>query len=73
MEIKVRDKGRITLPLTVREALGVKEGNSLLLEVERNKLVLKPKSAVSVKEAKGTAKHRVRLEEIEEALGHEIR
>lgn len=73
MEIKMRDKGRVTLPLNVRKALGIKEGNSLVLEVKGNKLMLKPKGSVSVREAKGAAKHRVKLEEIEEALGYEVR
>lgn len=69
MEIKIRDKGRITLPREIRKVLGVRENDSVLLEIEGSKVVLKPKNLVSVREAKGVAKHRVKLEEIEEALG----
>jgi AbrB family looped-hinge helix DNA binding protein len=70
MEIKVRDKGRITLPLSIRKALGIKEEDTIVLDVEGNKVVLKPKKLVSVKEVKGIAKiGKVVLEDIEEALG----
>jgi AbrB family looped-hinge helix DNA binding protein len=73
MEVIVRDKGRLTLPMSVRRALGIEEGNSLELEVKGSEVVLRPKDRVRVREARGIAKHRVKLEEIEEALGHEVR
>ncbi len=74
MEIKVRDKGRITLPIEVRKALGVRESDTVLLEIEGSKIVLKPKNVVGVRETRGIAKHKVKLEEVEEALGrNEIR
>jgi AbrB family looped-hinge helix DNA binding protein len=69
MEIRIRDKGRITLPLKVRRLLGVSEGNALILEIKNGNVVLKPKKVVRLKEAKGIARHRVKLEEVEEALG----
>lgn len=71
MEIRIRDKGRITLPKEIRKVLGVRESDTLLLEIENNKVVLKPKNIVSVEKTKGIAKHRVRLEEVEEALGRD--
>ncbi len=71
MEIKIRDKGRITLPLEIRKVLGVRESDTLLLEIEDSKVILKPKNIVSVREAKGIAKHKVKLEEVEEALGRD--
>lgn len=33
-EAKVTSKGQVTIPKAVREALGIKEGDSLLFEVE---------------------------------------
>lgn len=70
MEIKVRDKGRITLPLEIRKAMGIREKDSILLEVRGKEIVLKPKRSVDVRDVKGIAKiGKVDLEEIEEALG----
>ncbi|MEM2695837.1 MAG: AbrB/MazE/SpoVT family DNA-binding domain-containing protein [Thermoproteota archaeon] len=71
MEIKIGDKGRITLPLKIRASLGLKEGDSLMVEVTSRGILLKPK-APSSKELWGVAKiGRVEIEEIEEALGKE--
>lgn len=70
MEIKVRDKGRITLPLEIRKAMGIREKDSILLEVRGKEIVLKPKRSVDVRDVKGIAKiGKVDLEEVEEALG----
>jgi len=69
MEIRIRDKGRITLPLKIRRILGVTEGDPLNIEIKNGNVVLKPKNFVRVKEARGIARHRVKLEEVEEALG----
>lgn len=71
MEIRIRDKGRITLPREIRKVLGVRESDTVLLEIEGSKVVLKPKNIVSVREVKGIAKHKVKLEEVEEALGRD--
>ncbi|MEM3623344.1 MAG: AbrB/MazE/SpoVT family DNA-binding domain-containing protein [Candidatus Bathyarchaeia archaeon] len=71
MEIKIGNKGRITLPLKIRMMLGIKEGDSLTLEVTSRGILLKPKGP-SVKETWGIAKiEKVEIEEIEEALGKE--
>lgn len=40
--IKVHRKGVIVLPKSVREALGIEEGSLLMLEVEGDKIVIKP-------------------------------
>lgn len=40
------------MPKAVREALGVKEGDQLLVEVEENRVILKPASSL-VRESLG--------------------
>lgn len=71
MEIKIGNKGRITLPYKIRMTLGIKEGDSLTLEVTSKGILLKPKGS-SVKETWGIAKiEKIEIEEIEEALGKE--
>ncbi len=71
MEIKIGNKGRITLPLKLRMMLGIKEGDYLTLEVTSKGILLKPKG-LSVKETWGITKiEKIEIEEIEEALGKE--
>ena len=71
MEIEIGNKGRITLPLKLRTLLGMKEGDTLTIEVTSKGVLLKPKGASS-KELWGAAKlDKVEIEEIEEALGTE--
>jgi len=71
MEVKIGDKGRITLPLKLRELLGLREGDSLVVEVIGKGILLKPKGPSS-RELWGAAKlERVEMEEIEEFLGRE--
>ncbi|AFK50594.1 hypothetical protein TCELL_0169 [Thermogladius calderae 1633] len=40
--VRVHKKGIIVLPKSVREVLGIEEGTLLLLEVEGDRIVLKP-------------------------------
>ena len=40
--VKVRRKGVIVLPKSIREALGIDEGTLLILEVRNREIVLKP-------------------------------
>ena len=71
MEIKIGNKGRITLPLKLRTSLGLKEGDSLTIEITNKGILLRPKGP-SAREMWGIAKlERVKIEEIEEALGKE--
>ena len=71
MEIKIGNKGRITLPLKLRMLLGIKEGDSLTIEITSSGILLRPKGA-SAEETWGAAKlDKVEIEEIEEALGRE--
>jgi len=71
MEIQIGNKGRITLPLKLRTLLGIKEGDSLTIEVTGRGILLRPKG-VSAREIWGAAKlEKVEIQEIEEALGKE--
>jgi len=71
VEVKIGNKGRITLPTKLLKALGMREGDILELDAKGRAIVLRP-IAVSVSETKGVAgKFRVDLEEVEEAMGKE--
>jgi AbrB family looped-hinge helix DNA binding protein len=71
MEIRIGSKGRITLPLRLRELLGLREGDSLIVEVTNKGILLKPKG-LSSRELWGIARlESVEIEEIEESLGRE--
>jgi AbrB family looped-hinge helix DNA binding protein len=70
LEIIVREKGRITLPLEIRKALALREGDKLELLIENGVIILKPKEVVRAKDLKGIISPiKVDLEEIEEAPG----
>jgi AbrB family looped-hinge helix DNA binding protein len=47
-DIIIRDKRQITLPRKLCEQLGVEPGDRLLLNVEGDKLVAKPKKSVAL-------------------------
>ena len=71
MEIKIGNKGRMTLPLKLRLLLGIKEGDSFTVEVSGDAILLKPKG-VSVRDTWGLVQlGKVEIEEIEEAPGRE--
>ena len=71
MEIKVGNKGRMTVPKKLRMLMGIREGDSLVVEVSGNGILLKTKGA-SVSDAWGSAKlGKIKIEEIEEAAGRE--
>lgn len=71
MELKIGNKGRITLPSKLLKALGLREGDMLELDANGRALVLKPR-APSVGETKGLAgKIKVDVQEVEEAIGKE--
>jgi len=72
MEVKLRDKGRITIPAPIREALGLKSGDVLRLLTKGGEIVLKPVKVVSADEIKGIiGPAEVELEDVEEALGRD--
>lgn len=71
MEIKVGNKGRITLPAKLRELLGIKEGDILTVEISGEAILLKPKGLI-VEETWGLINvGKIKIEEIEEAPGRE--
>jgi AbrB family looped-hinge helix DNA binding protein len=71
MEVRIGSKGRITLPLRLRELLGLREGDFLIVEVTNKGILLKPKG-LSSRELWGVARlESVEMEEIEESLGRE--
>jgi AbrB family looped-hinge helix DNA binding protein len=50
--VRVGRRGQMVLPKAVREALGVTEGDQLWLEVEGNRVILRPVSSL-VRESLG--------------------
>ncbi|MEM2902154.1 MAG: AbrB/MazE/SpoVT family DNA-binding domain-containing protein [Candidatus Bathyarchaeia archaeon] len=72
MEIKIGNKGRVTIPSKLRLLLGIKEGDSLSIEVSGSGILLKPKGA-TLEETWGLVRvGKVEVEEVEEAAGREI-
>ncbi|MGH9934037.1 MAG: AbrB/MazE/SpoVT family DNA-binding domain-containing protein [Nitrososphaerales archaeon] len=71
MEAQIQDKGRITLPRKIRKALGINEKDWVMIEVQGNKIVMKPKNSITVAQTFGIvkSKKRIKLEDIEEAAG----
>jgi AbrB family looped-hinge helix DNA binding protein len=51
--VRVGRRGQMVLPKAVREALGVTEGDQLWLEVEGNRVILRPVSSL-VRESLGS-------------------
>ncbi len=49
--LRVRDKAQITLPATIRRALGIKPGDYLEAEIQGNKLMLTPQVFVEKSES----------------------
>jgi len=71
MEVKVGDKGRMTIPRKLRLLLGIRDGDVLVVEVSGSGILLKPKG-VSVRDTWGLVQvGRVEVEEVEEAAGRE--
>jgi AbrB family looped-hinge helix DNA binding protein len=70
LEVRLREKGRVTIPATLRRDLGLVEGESLELTAKDGSLVIKPKKLTTVAQIKGIAGHKkVKLEDVESALG----
>ena len=69
MEVTLRDKGRITIPALIREALGLRKGDVLQLLTRGGEIVLRPKRVVTASEIKGImGPAKIEIEDIEEAL-----
>jgi len=72
MEVTLRDKGRITIPAFIREALGLRKGDILQLQTRGGEIILKPQKIVEASEIEGIiGPTKIELEDIEEALGRE--
>lgn len=70
--MSLREKGRITLPAEIRNALGITRGDQLEIRAENGAVVLKPIRTVTSKEIKGIlGRMKVSIEEAEDALGRE--
>ncbi len=69
----LRAKGRITIPASIRRDLGISEGDKLELEASKGALVLKRKNVVTAHDIKGIlGRGRVKIEEIEDAVGKDL-
>jgi len=72
MEVTLRDKGRITIPAFIREALGLRKGDILQLQTRGGEIILKPQKIIKASEIEGIiGPTKIELEDIEEALGRE--
>jgi AbrB family looped-hinge helix DNA binding protein len=70
VKVSLREKGRVTLPARVREAMALHEGDTLEVELENGTIVLKPALSVSVDDVKGIlGRSKVKIEDVEGALG----
>ena len=72
LEAEVEAKGRITIPARLRRDLGIVQGEVLDISSKKGAIILKRKKVVSVSDMKGIlGRPRVKLEEVEDALGKE--
>jgi AbrB family looped-hinge helix DNA binding protein len=72
METEVEEKGRITIPAQIRRNLGIAKGDKLDITTRDGALILKRKNTVTVSDIQGIlGKHRVKLEDIDNAVGRE--
>lgn len=72
LEAEVEEKGRITIPAQIRRNLGIARGDKLDITTKDGALILKRKGIVTVSDIQGIAgKHRVKLEDIDNAMGRE--
>ena len=62
VKVVVGKKGCITIPKSIRELVGIKEGDVLTLTVENGRIVLEPERRVSLSEvAKRLREHEERV------------
>ncbi len=62
VKVVVRKKGYIIIPKSIRELVGIKEGDVLTLTVENGRIVLEPERRVSLSEvAKRLREHEERV------------
>ena len=46
-QVKVLQKGKVTIPAEMREALGVEEGDYLTIELQSGKVIMSPSGTVA--------------------------
>lgn len=69
MEVEIKDKGRVTIPVKIRTTLTLEKGDRLQIEVSEGLIKLRPKKTVKAADIKGIAKiKKVDLEDIENSL-----
>jgi len=72
LEAEVEDRGRVTIPASLRRDLGITKGDKLEITSKDGAIVLKRKGTVTVSDIRGIiGPFKVNLEEIEEAPGKE--
>ncbi len=55
LKIRVRKKGQVTLPHSLREKWGIDEGSEvMILSVDDNKAIIKPMRKINVRQASGS-------------------
>ena len=73
MIVSLREKGRITIPVSIRRALGLRVGDRLDLSVKDGTIILKPVDTVKAEDIKGIiGPFKVEIEEVEEAFGRDL-
>ncbi len=53
MKVQIIDDGKITIPLEIRQRLGLREGDELLFSLEGNELRLRPVKSQRLSEFRG--------------------
>ncbi|MCD6088849.1 AbrB/MazE/SpoVT family DNA-binding domain-containing protein [Candidatus Bathyarchaeota archaeon] len=73
MIVSLREKGRITIPVSIRRALGLRVGDRLRLSVKDGTIILKPVDTVKAEDIKGIiGPFKVEIEEVEGAFGRDL-
>ena len=73
MIVSLREKGRITIPVSIRRALGLRVGDRLHLSVKDGMIILKPVDTVKAEDIKGIiGPFKVEIEEVEETFGRDL-
>jgi AbrB family looped-hinge helix DNA binding protein len=72
LEAEVEDRGRVTIPASLRRDLGITKGEKLEITSKDGAIILKRKRIVSVSDIHGSiGSYTVTIEDIEEAPGKE--
>lgn len=73
MIVSLREKGRITIPVSIRRALGLRVGDKLHISIENGAIILKPEETIKAEDIRGViGPVKVKIEEVEEAFGRDL-